>query len=557
MGRNSRKRTLQIRKKRSWTKVILSAIGICIGLGLILCIGIWIAITSYLSGDDFRSLLEKRAAKGMKVDSVAISPLEWGGDSLSTKSLKAQGGHLLQELEISNLEAEVNRSAILDRHFQISNLQAESVSVRFVKPQHSIPTDTGTLTIQPPAEAEQPAPPTLPEESNEIAGASPSPDQPSGQKAPHSPSWWKEHILPTKYSLNKAAINRINLSYENGEKKYSLNDVKLTVTPEPGNQEYRVLLQGGNFSLPHELAAKGSIQSALVRYRPDRVSASDSRITLNNGGYLDIEGEYLIPEKSWWTSLVARDIKCSDLLPEDWKQKIEGVIQGTARVRQESGNTPEASGSVKIDKGAITALPILDTMAAFTGTSKFKRIQFNKAEANYDYRGEMIHIKDIVLSSEGLLRIEGNISIDKDKTLRGQLKVGVLPGVLSHIPGAEEKIFLPENNEGKMGLLWANINLSGTTDHPREDLSARLITAAGERLFGSLPGTAEKALLFSGNLAEKLLGGKNKKNDSGSHETDPAAQDQQKNSGEQKDSGKRPVEKTINTLIEASKLFGI
>ena len=542
MGRNARKHKLQIRKKRSWSKILLSVVALFACLILIICIGLWFAITSYLSGDDFKSFIEKRAAREMKVDVVSLSPLEWGGSSLTTKSMKAQGGETIQKLEISNLEAEVNRPAILDRHFEVSNIHADSVSIHLVKPDHSKP------AIPEPTDGE---PLPLPSKENSSESLTNESD-PATKKISHSPNWWKEHILPTKYSLNKASINKINLIYEDGQKAYSLNNVKLTITPEPNNQEYRILLQGGEFSLPHELASKGTIQSALLRYRPDRVSASDFRITLDNGGYLDIEGEYSVPEKSWWTSIVVRDIKCADLLPQDWKQKIEGVVQGTARVKKEIGMSPEASGSVKIDKGVLTALPILDTMAAFTGTSKFRRIQFNNIEANYNYQDETIHIKDIVLSSEGLLRVEGNITIDKDKTLRGQLKIGMLPGILSNIPGAEEKIFLSENNQGKMGLLWANVNLSGTTDHPREDLSARLITAAGERLFGSLPGQAEKALLFSGNLAEKLLGGK--KSSANDQEATPP---DQKDQPDTQEPIKKPVEKTINRLIEASKLFGL
>lgn len=556
MGRTARKRKLQIRKKRSWSKIILSSVAILIGLIVLLLAVGWIAISSFLSGDDFKALLEKQAAKKMEVATVSIAPLEWGGSSLATKSLKAEGNEIVQLLEISNLEANINRSAIFDRHFEISNIQADSISIHLAKANK-------TDKTAPPSNETVTSPiPLLPETANPSrrndTTSAPQKDIPlSSEKTVRSSSWLKDHILPTKYSLGKASINKVDLIYEDDTLLYSVKNVKLTITPELSNQEYRILLQGGEFTLPSGFASKGTIQSALLRYRSDRMSASDFRITLDNGGYLDIEGEYSFPDKSWWTSLVARDIKCSDLLPSDWKQKIGGVIQGTARIRKDPGETPNASGSVKIDKGSLTAIPILDTMAAFTGTSKFRNLQFNKAEANYEYQDETIDIKDIIISSEGLLRIEGQISIDENKNLKGQLKVGVLPGILSSIPGAEEKVFLSENNQGKLGLLWANVNLSGTLDHPREDLSARLITAAGERLFRSLPGRAEKALLFSGTLAERLLGHKKQKaaskenpasSQEGSIETPPE---------EAIEKIEKPVDKTINSLIKASKMLGL
>ncbi|MEM1297536.1 MAG: hypothetical protein AAGH89_19370, partial [Verrucomicrobiota bacterium] len=61
--------------------------------------------------------------------------------------------------------------------------------------------------------------------------------------------------------------------------------------------------------------------------------------------------------------------------------------------------------------------------------------------------------------------------------------IGVTPGTLRWIPGAERQVF----TENRDGFLWAPLNLTGTTSEPKEDLSGRLIAAAGEEILKGLP----------------------------------------------------------------------
>src|SRR5690606_35931494 len=104
---------------------------------------------------------------------------------------------------------------------------------------------------------------------------------------------------------------------------------------------------------------------------------------------------------------------------------------------------------------------------------------------------------NIVLSSEGLVRLEGNLSVKGDR-LEGTFQLGVAQSVLARIPGAEADVFVA----GEKGLMWTPVKISGTRDDPKEDLTERLIAAAGVRMFESLPG-GEKVFRFS----QSILGG--------------------------------------------------
>jgi hypothetical protein len=61
--------------------------------------------------------------------------------------------------------------------------------------------------------------------------------------------------------------------------------------------------------------------------------------------------------------------------------------------------------------------------------------------------------------------------------------VGVSRETLSGIPGAETKVFTIERD----GLVWTPVRITGTFDKINEDLTDRLVDAAGARILEKLP----------------------------------------------------------------------
>jgi hypothetical protein len=118
----------------------------------------------------------------------------------------------------------------------------------------------------------------------------------------------------------------------------------------------------------------------------------------------------------------------------------------------------------------------------------------NEASLDFEMVGEKTVLTNIILSSEGLVRLEGVMEIEGNDIRKGDFRIGITPGTLAHIPGAETKVF----NRGELGLLWTPLKVSGTLDAPQEDLSDRLIAAAKERMFELLPSVGKYALKFTG-----------------------------------------------------------
>jgi hypothetical protein len=126
-----------------------------------------------------------------------------------------------------------------------------------------------------------------------------------------------------------------------------------------------------------------------------------------------------------------------------------------------------------LDKGVIESFPLLETLATYTGNERFRRIALRDgAQAHVRRLGKQTVIDRIDVQSDGLARLTGSIQID-DKALSGKLRLGIIPGTASWLPGAEQKVFVSADS----GYLWTDIVLSGTVDHPQNDLIPKLAAA--------------------------------------------------------------------------------
>ncbi len=525
-------------QRRSWKQIaLIFGLGL-VGLIVIVSIIGYFVLSFYVSSDGFRDQLAKVSARALKVDQVKMEPLNFSGSELGTQSFKATGSGLLQELTVEQLDSVLDRGSLFDRHFKVQELKAEHVVVQLkrAKKQGEIKTQIQVTPAQGQeiAVAEEPSADVVAEVSQQPVEA---------KKKERKKSWLQTHVFPEKYSLGTGDIKSLFFTYDDRGRIYGLDGVKVHITPEMGNQEYRATLSGGKMILPWKLLTDSTLEQATVRYRAGRVNTTDCRITSSHGGLIDLEGEWEETDSRWWVSGVVRNLSCKSLLPDDWIKRVEGTAQGTVRAQGEQGRLRDLSGTIQLNKAVLTGLPVLDTLAAFTGTSRFRRIEFNDAKAKFDTVDGVIHVTDIVLASDGLVRVEGELQVNEKDELSGRLRVGVVPGLLSLIPGAEEKVFSAENNGGKLGLLWCNVNLSGTLNSPREDLSARLIAAAKDRLFRELP-SGKKALQIPGAIIGTLLGGGSEKADS-----EGTSSENNQTQPEQTDKKKRKVERVLDMFL--------
>jgi hypothetical protein len=257
---------------------------------------------------------------------------------------------------------------------------------------------------------------------------------------------------------------------------------------------YRLDVQGGAIRLPFGFIPELRLDHAKLRHQDGQLFLTDATIKAWETGRIQGSGEYDLQSKQFSVEGAVSGLKCDDLLSADWSKRLTGDVTSTFVSENQTGK-PQVRGKLTIQNGMMTALPVLDTLAAYADTRRFRVLSLSEAHTDWNWKTGELSLSNFILASEGLVRLEGNIII-RGEELDGTFRLGLAPGTLSTIPGAETDVFAA----GERGLLWTTLRITGTFDHPREDLSDRLIAAAGARMFDRIPETGEKVIKFTHSL---------------------------------------------------------
>ena len=441
-------RTRRIRRKKArtgglWKKLLLWGV---LGAAILAVAGVtgsYLYVRSYLKSDSFLSMLRQSAIDDMNVDDARIEPLEWDGSGIRCDGVTMQGHEFLTSLQARSIETEFSRWDLLKRAFVINSASIAELKLKL-----------------------SPVPFRFKEKE----------DEPK--------SWVEENILPDTFRLEKGSINSFSVSYGTPGHLYTLDGTGVECTHDAGSSQYRFDLRGGKLLVPFKLCPEFSLMSGTVQFNHSsgRLNIPTCRLTTGAGGYLDIKGDWDKMSSSWTANVVINSIPASSILADDWKKHVQGEVSGGVDLRGEQGRLTHVAGLVRLQNGMLSGLPVLDRLALFCDSSRFRQLALHKASAQFRYIKGVWHVSDVVIESENLMRVEGWLEIGDDGSLKGRFQVGLrADGMWNSLPGFSD-VFSASRQGGGAGLVWANVNIGGTLDNPSEDLSARLLKAAGERL---------------------------------------------------------------------------
>ncbi len=161
---------------------------------------------------------------------------------------------------------------------------------------------------------------------------------------------------------------------------------------------------------------------------------------------------------------------------------------------------PQLKGSLKITNGELTALPVLDGIAKYTRTDQFRRLNLTNASGDFEQQGERLSVTKFIAESEGLICMKGDFTIISGM-IDGSFEVGVTPGSLQWLPGAQAKVFTVSRG----GYLWSPLHLTGPVDHPKDDLTDRLIAAAQDAVIDGVKQQATEVLKNGKDVTKGIL----------------------------------------------------
>lgn len=428
--------------------------------------GLYAWLKSYLHSDDFRVFMSDTVA-GVMGGEAQFELFEWQGMRANTAGLSVEDGGFIQRMRADGIQANLSLAGVRRGVWEVSDVRVNKLDW--------VLNTTGHATQESDAAGE--------------AGRGAANEEESAKPG------FLESLLPNRAELGSVGVNSMNLDLKTSGGELSAKDVAVRVDAASASAGYDVWLSGGVvdtswFGSPLELI------SAQGKYKSGRVFLTESRSKVYKRGELTLRGEVEGGDFGFFG--VLSDVRSEELVPEDWQKRITGDLTTKFKVQSDQGGAI-TRGELELQKGVLTALPVLDRIAAYANTRRFRRLNLSEARLKFWRKGSRLELTEIVFASEGLVRVVGALSVVEGR-LDGRFRVGVMPGTLAHIPGAETKVFL----RGENGLLWSPLRITGTLDNPKEDLSNRMIVAAGERMFELVPETGKMALKFAHETATDL-----------------------------------------------------
>lgn len=424
-------------------------------------IGYW-SLKHYLHSDAFRQLLSATVSKAVGMEGE-FSPFRWDGLVVDTGSFEAKGKGPVVSMFADRLHTEVNLSGVRRGVWDLHGATVGHVEVNLDGRKLSATDAASALTA------------TL--------GA-------SRQAAKRG--WLPQEVEVRNLDLRNVVVKAL---FDSGD--FRADGMRVQLEHAGAHNAYRGEIIGGRMRTPLKLMPSVELERVRFRYRDGELFVTDATARVCRDGRIDGVGEWIVKAGQYSFEGHARGIKCDEFLNEDWAKRLTGDAATSLKVERRTAG-PVVSGTLTITNGVLTALPMLDALAAYADTRRFRVLALSEAKTDWRWQKEVVSFNNLVLASEGLVRLEGDLDI-RGRELDGRFRLGLAPGTLASIPGAETVVFTP----GERGLLWSPLRIFGTLDDPREDLTDRLTAAAEARMFEIIPETGERVLKFTRSLLEE------------------------------------------------------
>jgi hypothetical protein len=446
--------------KRRWPR----RLGISTAVLLVLLGVGWFAgrawLDGYLRGPEFRRFLEKRVGDTLKAE-ADLAPLAFTGLNVYTDGLTAQGfeGAPFAHAGAENVRMKFSLRRFFDRVWQVDDVQIERVAVRL----------DGTRLSRPPTPQEPP-------------------------RAPRSGPGW----LPNRLEIASALVREVNLDWgDTPSTAGGLHRVELRASFQEKSWE----LQGRGGTLTTPGMPSLDLVETRLRQKERQLFIQSASFNAHGGGTISATGEVDFDNE---VDVLAKldGIDIQPLLPEDWRARLHGHASGEVRVQSALPvkGPVTVSGTIKLRDGRLEALPVLNQIAAFTRTQQFRQMPLSEASAEFRRDKDSFSVSQLVAESIGLMRIEGGFRVIHGE-IDGTFQVGVAPATLQWIPGSQERVF----TVARGSYLWTTMRLTGPVDSPKEDLSGRLATAAGDAIVDKVENTARDVFRAGKDAAQGAL----------------------------------------------------
>jgi hypothetical protein len=414
------------------------------------------SVIHWLSGDEFHSLLERKCSEALHAK-ASFGALQWGWFSLSSPHLHAEGidSSSLRQLDAEGLHGKLYPFDLLHGKWHVEEISLENASIQIdsSRPRNNLQNLT------------------------------------SATAATSSLSGW----IPTRVVIEvvHAANANLAITLPSG-KSLAILGTHLDAYPE-GNE---IRIEGNGGVLRNPYLPDLNVGAVYCRLKPSLIELTGADLSFPKGGILHLEGNFPDADES---SLDGRweKVPVATLLPF-LSQQLVGSLEGSGTVSWNPEGVRSVAGNVKAKDVTLSHLPLLDQAAQFTGMDLLRHLPVQQAQGTFSVKDGITEWHDVVLESEGLLKLVGEGTVSPEGNILGTFRLGIAGNIASRIPGAPQ-IF---NIDVHDGYLWTPLKIGGTLTHPTEDLTTRLAAAVIGGAANSLLQGVQQILAAPANQGE-------------------------------------------------------
>lgn len=382
-------------------------------------------LTAFVESEAFRRELDKQTSKGLHFQGHYDTIRRTGLLTVRTDGFTGKEGvKAIKTISTGEVDAKFNPSGIFLRRWQLDYIR-------------------------------------IPAGKAEIQTYEPKPDN-----KPPKP-WYS--ILPDHVYLKEVVCDATDVTWQLRGREAGFFQTRLLITPYGRDFEYR--------------ASGGVMKTGMVpdlTLRQTHLVITKELLTLHelelapspkSDGRIRVKGQAgMRDDKRVSAEMKFSGVPVDPWVPKAWASLFQGVASGD--VMWQGGDmtmeTSSGQGAFRIEGGRVAGAPFLDEAAAVTGRKSMEEIKLSRCSLEFAWKYPRAEVKQIDIEAEGVFRLQGAVVIE-NKRLGGTLQFGATPKYLEWLPKAE-RVFARQRD----GYLWTTVNLAGTLDEPKEDLSPRV-----------------------------------------------------------------------------------
>jgi hypothetical protein len=387
-------------------------------------------ISNWIEGGSFQDLLNRETSKGLKLEANYAPLTREGLLGLRTDSFTGiKGQKAIVEMDAHEISGWFDPLGIARHRWQINDLHIK----------------WGTVMLQV--------------------------TQPSGKKSPGMP-WWGL-FWPYRVHLEDVKVDDATALFMVKAKESGIYHTFLEITPNYHDFEYDA--RGGQFKTP--LTPPLIVRHLHLLIRKPKLTCGEFVLgddAAHPEEKLRIVGEAGLQEdRTMKFTADLFSLKLAPWLSEKLRSHVSGFANGHFGYISSGGTmeTAQLQGHLSLVNVILHELAPVKSYINLTRSPDPGDLNLKTCEMDVNMKNGDLVIENLRAECDKVFDIEGNIKMAQDKTLSGELQVGLTDEYLHWLPTAETVIFTRKEGD----YHFATVHVSGTVQKPEQDLSERII----------------------------------------------------------------------------------